>query len=312
MNSNSRKPKLAQEVCGQGRSHFTPKQGKLTSKERDMEEKPFPIKPVCPKRLVKSKKSEDVPSSTSLGKDTSRLLAGELQMTKVIQEKQLMLQKKLWKVENALRERIQRDNADVNVYGGNQTVEKKHYERRQENVHPDTKTKQRTETTERHNPKQYNFKQDTITKKTEQCRETLTMRKEESSAKYIKSEQTQCQQKASPRLAIGEKVIAGKTLHEELNLPQISSTLSRKLELETPDKNIKLLPCSICKRTFMPDRLEKHMQICKKVKTTRRPVYKSHLYRIKGSDMEEFWKTKGRSRNPEVPQKKKQSQYNKT
>ncbi|KAJ0009031.1 hypothetical protein NQD34_016446 [Periophthalmus magnuspinnatus] len=322
MNSRAKFP---QESSGTIKSHFTPKHSELNVKGRDMEEKPFPTKPVCPKKKSTphgpnlEKKSEDAPNSTSLGKDT---LLEELQMPKVIQEKQLMVQKKLWKLEDAFRAKIQLDHVGVNVYRGNQTVEKKHYKRRQENVNTDTKTKQRTEVrsnemlTERHNPKQYKLRQDTITKKTERsdemsAGETLTMRKEESSATYAKSEQPHSQQKSSCRLAIGDRDMAGKTLHEELILPQDSSSPPQELELESTDKNIQLFPCSICKRNFMQDRLEKHMQICEKVKKAKHPVFDSLLHRTKGSAMEEFLKTHTRSRTPEVLRKKKQQKKQK-
>ncbi|XP_072313893.1 zinc finger C2HC domain-containing protein 1C-like isoform X2 [Eucyclogobius newberryi] len=319
MNSQERKPKFPPERSGDGKSILKLKHGESTS--RDIAEKPFPCKPVCHKRLVKStshdldlekkcvtRKAQNVPNSTSQDKDSSRLDAAELKMTKAIREKQLMLQMKLWKVEDALRERLQRDNVGVNDYKGNQTVEKKHYERKQELVNPDTKTKKKTEVrgsemlTERQNPKQYKFRKDTITQISEQSAkwdeihvgETLT-KKEESRASFWDRGNA-----------------AGRTLHEELVIPQVSSSPSWKPELESSDKNAQLVPCDICKRKFLRDRLEKHMQICEKVKKAKRPVFNSFLHRTKGSALEDFWKTNTRSRPPETLRKKKQSQHPKT
>ncbi|GLD62449.1 zinc finger C2HC domain-containing protein 1C [Lates japonicus] len=98
-----------------------------------------------------------------------------------------------------------------------------------------------------------------------------------------------------------KKIIAfGKKQHkEELGL------------MDSMDASFQLVPCRICNRKFASKRLEKHIQVCEKVKQTHRQVFNSYLNRTKGSAIEEFWKTHSRSKTPEVLQKKNHKQNHK-
>lgn len=68
----------------------------------------------------------------------------------------------------------------------------------------------------------------------------------------------------------------------------------------SPDSNVQLVPCKVCNRHFMENRLEKHISICQKTQKPRRQAYDSAQYRAKGTDLEGFMKTNGRSKSPEV------------
>ncbi|XP_047248828.1 uncharacterized protein LOC124884855 isoform X2 [Girardinichthys multiradiatus] len=72
----------------------------------------------------------------------------------------------------------------------------------------------------------------------------------------------------------------------------------QQAELAISD-NFPLLPCTICNRMFRSDRLETHVQICKKLKRPR-PVYNMSAHRIKGTSLEEYFGTHTRSESPEV------------
>lgn len=49
-----------------------------------------------------------------------------------------------------------------------------------------------------------------------------------------------------------------------------------------------LLPCSICGRTFKPQSLEKHIQICERAAAKKRKPFDSAKQRIKGTELAEF------------------------
>ncbi|XP_070776807.1 zinc finger C2HC domain-containing protein 1B-like [Enoplosus armatus] len=81
--------------------------------------------------------------------------------------------------------------------------------------------------------------------------------------------------------------------------------------LDSTDTGLQLLPCRICNRKFASERLETHVQICKKVKQSHRQVFNSYVSRTKGSAIEEFWKTHSRTKTPEVLKKKNLNQNHK-
>lgn len=84
------------------------------------------------------------------------------------------------------------------------------------------------------------------------------------------------------------------------SLPPISNpSRSRQHELRSPDASFELLPCTICNRNFLSGRLEKHLQVCKKLNQSRRRVFNSYVNRTKGSAIEQFWKTNSRSKTLE-------------
>lgn len=68
----------------------------------------------------------------------------------------------------------------------------------------------------------------------------------------------------------------------------------------SPDTDVQLVPCKVCNRRFTENRLAKHISICQKTQKPSRRVYDSSQHRAKGTDLEEFMKTNGRSKSPEV------------
>ena len=49
-----------------------------------------------------------------------------------------------------------------------------------------------------------------------------------------------------------------------------------------------LVGCSLCGRSFAPDRIEKHESICAKTKTKKRKVFDITKMRVKGTEAESF------------------------
>lgn len=73
---------------------------------------------------------------------------------------------------------------------------------------------------------------------------------------------------------------------------------------ESPDASQQLFACGVCQRRFLRDRLETHMKVCER-KRPQRKVFDTSKHRAKGTDLEEFLKTNGRSRTPEEIKKSK-------
>lgn len=115
------------------------------------------------------------------------------------------------------------------------------------------------------------------------------------------------QHKTAHRLATENPRGAECTIFEESSFPPVSNSShsSRPMQeevglTETTDPSFHLLPCSICNRKFASGRLEKHLQICKKVNRSHRKVFNSYINRTKGSVIEEFQRNHGRNKTPEV------------
>ncbi|XP_071354228.1 zinc finger C2HC domain-containing protein 1C-like [Trachinotus anak] len=126
------------------------------------------------------------------------------------------------------------------------------------------------------------------------------------------------QGKTAHRLAIENHRGAESNISRESSLPPVSSppysSRQQKEELglmDNTDTEFQRLPCATCNRKFKSDRLEKHIEICKKVNHSHRQVFNSYGNRTKGSAIEEFWKTHSRSKTPEVLQKKNKRQNHK-
>ncbi|XP_072284246.1 zinc finger C2HC domain-containing protein 1C isoform X2 [Pyxicephalus adspersus] len=64
------------------------------------------------------------------------------------------------------------------------------------------------------------------------------------------------------------------------------------------DNGEDLAPCQLCGRNFMVQRLEKHMQVCQKMLNYKRKVFDSSKARAKGTDLEQYLHTKGRTKDP--------------
>ncbi|XP_039506879.1 zinc finger C2HC domain-containing protein 1C [Pimephales promelas] len=67
---------------------------------------------------------------------------------------------------------------------------------------------------------------------------------------------------------------------------------------ENPDAPQRLLPCDVCGRRFARDRLETHVRVCER-KRPERKVFDTFQHRAKGTELERFMKTNGRSKTPE-------------
>ncbi|XP_037342939.2 uncharacterized protein LOC119227862 [Pungitius pungitius] len=98
------------------------------------------------------------------------------------------------------------------------------------------------------------------------------------------------QQKASHEAATGGRKPSGGPSRPPASHP-VGLSGPEPDQNRNEDSGLQLFPCKICKRKFAGDRLQKHVQICEKVKRSPRRVFNSHLHRIKGSDVEKFLKT---------------------
>ncbi|XP_033498802.1 uncharacterized protein LOC117267182 [Epinephelus lanceolatus] len=136
----------------------------------------------------------------------------------------------------------------------------------------------------------------------------------------VERDMPQMNQQKTPHKATAENHRgAGRKLSEGPSSPPVShpSHFSRpeKEELrqeDDRDASLQLLPCRVCNRKFASERLQKHIQVCKKTKQSQRSVFNSYASRTKGTAIEEFWKTHSRSRSPEVLKKKNPGHYHKS
>lgn len=55
-----------------------------------------------------------------------------------------------------------------------------------------------------------------------------------------------------------------------------------------PTCELELEPCPICKRTFVPATLEKHIGICQKMQTRKRIIFDSSQMRREGTELEKY------------------------
>ncbi|KAM3595509.1 uncharacterized protein V6R79_024509 [Siganus canaliculatus] len=248
----------------------------------------------------------------------------ELKMDRAIQAKELMLQEKLQRVEEKIRQKMQREKND-SVAGGDPKLEKSY---RKQAAHgkaqPDviqqqaqrndagarnTPKKERTRGTgtETANPQSLQLQrrgQQTITMQDNVIKHVMNKRETE---KDCSSHNQDIIQMSQEKTSHGAAEIHN---HRGKKLPPISSpSHSGRAEQEVhtvkagTDHSPELLPCRVCKRTFVSERLEMHVQICQNRK--QRPVYNSYLSRVKESALEGFLKTHGRCETPEIFQKKK-------
>ncbi|XP_078134259.1 uncharacterized protein LOC144535596 [Sander vitreus] len=114
------------------------------------------------------------------------------------------------------------------------------------------------------------------------------------------------QQKTSYKVATENHRSAGLLLPPVSHPSHSSRPEQEELRQEvSTGTGLQLLPCRICDRKFASERLQKHMQICKKVKQSHRQVFNSYVNRTKGSAIEQFWKT--HSKSPEVLKNQRQN-----
>ncbi|KAJ4938866.1 hypothetical protein JOQ06_028332 [Pogonophryne albipinna] len=113
----------------------------------------------------------------------------------------------------------------------------------------------------------------------------------------------------SHKAATGNSRGAERKVSEGQLLPPVSHpSLSSRPEQgelrqeESTDTSLRQVPCSVCNRMFAGERLQKHLEICTKLKQSKRTVFNIYVHRTKGSAIEEYWKT--HTKIPEVLKKK--------
>lgn len=375
---------IAEQRHGNGHSHS--RRDVLPNKKAAALDQPFPTKPVSHKRPLRAQVPLDVSDpdkptqrrgnllsqelhsngtgSRHLRRDT--LPSGELWMARAIHAKELMLQEKLWKAEEKIRQKIQWDAADVAADDDQKYREMRHnrgqaergkvptkgriseqqrsepvrsrdmlmQERRQDDFkQPGKKLDQMTKNRERNEVHQVQVAETPMSKEKGTKEKFDILRKEQEVSGEMKlrwknvKEHTRKKQEDKKTYSFYEetkyskqdKAYMGDTgqtenqrssqvkLPEDSALPLISSPShssrwqQEELTLmDSTDISPLLLPCKVCNRTFASERLEKHVQICKKTAQSHRPVFNSYTSRTKGSMLEEFYKTRTRSETPEV------------
>ncbi|XP_037602393.1 zinc finger C2HC domain-containing protein 1C [Sebastes umbrosus] len=226
-------------------------------------------------------------------------------MARAIHAKQLILQEKLWSVEEKIRQKIRRDAAAGDVQ---KSEEQRHDRGRAERGN--TQTKSRPSEQQRREPVRGRemMMQERGQEDVKQLRKTQDQRNEDSMrntheeerarGKRREIEVAQSQRKGhkgTHRITVPQKEVSGELYKSRPEL--------RELRQETStDAGLQLLPCTVCNRKFTSERLDKHVQICTKFKQSHRPVFNSYVSRTKGSAIEQFWKTHSRSKSPEVGQ----------
>lgn len=323
--------------------------GVMSKRKADAaDDPPFPTKPVIhrPLRMQVLRDFEKMTISTQPGypqfsyakEDSHRLPGSDLQMTREIHGKKLMLQEKLWKVGEQIRQKIQRDRAagddqktredrpvrkrDMLMQDRGQ-IDFKQLKKKQEQqteddvstIHEETHltTFKEQEVNVELNPSRWHNVKEHGRRKREHEMDDAIWREAEKT-KHNK------QNKGSVRdRGQRQEKIYGERAHLETdcsvneqdtplkmatehNRGKLLESRPQQAEFELvdlTDVSIQSLPCKICNRTFVRERLERHVQICKKLQS-RRPVYNSYAHRTKGSDLAEFLKTHTRSETPNV------------
>ncbi|XP_028251796.1 zinc finger C2HC domain-containing protein 1C-like [Parambassis ranga] len=285
--------------------------------------------------------------------DSHRVPGSDLQMSREIHEKKLMLQEKLWKVEEQIRQKIQRDraagddqktredrperNRDMLMQDRGQRDFKQVKKRQEqqtedymstihEETYPTIKTKEQEVSVELnpsrwHNVKEHsrrkreNERDDVIWREAEKTKHNkqskASVRDRGQTQEKIYGEGTHLETDCSVSeqdtpLKMATEHHRGKPL--ESNPVQRSGPQQAEFELlDSTVVSIQSLPCKICSRMFVRERLERHVQICKKLKQSHRQVYNSYAHRTKGSDLGEFLKTHTRSETPNDIKTKKRN-----
>ncbi|KAM6917416.1 uncharacterized protein zc2hc1c [Lycodopsis pacificus] len=219
--------------------------------------------------------------------------SGELQMARAIHAKELVLQEKLWRVEEKIRQKIQRDTAALDDQKSEEQrhnrgqAERGNYQREsrlseQQRREPVRRREVKVQESREEDVKQHMKTQDQEERARGERREIESHKKGH---------------KATHQITVPEQEVSG-----ELNKPRRPDPRQE----ESTDTRHQLLLCKVCNRTFAGERLQKHVQICEKFKQTKRAVFNTYLQRTKGSALEEFLKTN--SGGPEVLKKNNQRQ----
>lgn len=302
---------------------------------------------------------ETTKSQHSMG-DFNSLTKREVQMAKAIHAKELMLQEKLWRVEEKVRQKMQTKDQSVQ-----KLEEDMHNRRQRDGVKAETKIRPREPVTNREMLK-HDRRHDDV----EKLRKKENLRHEDRKGSTREEQGARCREVEdvqSPQLKREEN----KVIHEsKVHVHKVRREVDRRkgevgraetrqqvkaaadIDISTSQKiykdkkgvngscdddvreedmtmksqqktvhpisnrqqqgahrqtynsltSLELLTCRICNRKFSQDRVEKHMQVCERVKQSQRRVFNSYFQRTKGSALEEFQKTHGRNRTPEVCQ----------
>lgn len=317
------------------------------------------------------------------GKDSHRQSSREAQMARAIHAKELLLQEKLWRAEDKIRQKIQRDSGAAAASDDQKSEEERHdrgqvksgkaltktrlreparsremlkHERRPEDVKQLRKTQNLTnkdrirdtheeqgarwggretevgnagphgstahvhkvsgELNRRKGQVEKVEKNKTYANSDIRTREKIYKERKKVYGSHADDDDRELdmphknQQTTVHSLVVTENHRGvGSKISEESCLPPVSSpshsnrAQQRELRLtDNTDTSLQLLPCRICNRKFSHERLEKHFQVCQKVKQSHRQVFNSYVNRTKGSAIEDFWKNHSRSKTPEVGQ----------
>lgn len=340
------------------RSHKPKDQSKIAG-IADTVDCPFPNKPVCHMKVLNSRTQDmlDVHDFNELniskqpggGSSTQednlsgigqtsggpnpreasrRHSTKELQMAKEIQMQEQILQEKLWRVGEKIRQKILREIADTAEEDLPNTATKTGlyeqqsrepargrdrmvHERRQGEVkHHRKKQDQRNEEIIRNTHEEERVRWKSVEKEVAQPQRKEYKATHESKEMYGTDGEEDTlqlsQQRASCSAATENHKGAGSKQPKESLLPPTFSHCSGRSEQEerrvpdNVDTGLQLLPCRFCDRKFVSQRLEVHARICKKLKQSHRQVFNSYFHRTKGSAIEEFCKNHNRTRTPEV------------
>ncbi|XP_059209717.1 zinc finger C2HC domain-containing protein 1C [Centropristis striata] len=268
-------------------------------------------------------------------KDSHRQPSGEVQMAKAIHAKELVLQEKLWSVEEKIRQIIQKETAAGNEKGS----EEQRHNRGQAQTKTRLSEQQRREPERRREMIMQERRQEDERTRGERSDikdpkgiHQITVHKQDTNGKLNKSRWENVKEQTRGRKGgdekddgiygdTGVKLQDGteKAKERDQNITSLQQPTGNHRpeqgqlrQKDSTDASLQLLPCTICNRKFMKERLQKHVQICQKVKKSKRQVFNSSLHRTKGSAIEEFWKTHTRPESPEALKKKDQRQKQKS
>ncbi|KAF7670243.1 hypothetical protein LDENG_00043250 [Lucifuga dentata] len=244
--------------------------------------------------------------------DIHRLPNRQEQMTNAIHSKELMLQEKLQRVEEKLRQKIQSDRGrEMSVQEDNKQGKDRGQEESgemnrwgRENVKEQSRGKEGDEKDDRTRGETRMRSQEKEAAKEKVQNKTptkdLDWAREKKSKEMCSSngDEREDMPKKSQKAAHRPTETHGGTGRKSSAEPSLP-TVSLQEGLTDGTGSFQLLPCSICNRKFASERLENHIQICEKLKNSHRKVFNSFANRTKGTELEHFLKTHTRSETPE-------------
>lgn len=271
-------------------------------------------------------------------RDAHRLPNREEQLDKAIREQKLMLAGKLLRLEEKVRLKIQWDSGsaaddDRETEGeeerpgrgrgdkgkGHTETGMSEQQRREKSRQEDNKQRKRDDRRQkdqeesgeksrwrRKDVNEYNRRaggDENVDRARDRERESMERtRKETYSSDDDEDEDVpQTSQETENHRAAGRKSLAEPSLPPGSSPPQFSRPQQEDLT-DGASSILNLLPCGICNRKFVPERLEKHRQVCEKLKNANRKVFNSFANRIEGTALGSYLKFHTGSQTAEVNQ----------